>query len=207
MKIIVVSAHPDDVELSCSGTLLRLQDQGADITSIIAVAPSAEDNANRSKEIVERELTNSYKLSNFKLKVFDTDVHANGRPNLVANNITMTKLSELFDSCDIAILPNPEDYHQDHVTTYQLAFPLARKRAKEVWLMQSIPYCHYYKSNTANLFVDVSDQWNRKQQLLECYPSYIDHDMINQVKLSNQYWGSRTKCDLAEAFTIAYKHV
>ena len=59
MKVIVISAHPDDMELSCSGHLLKLQSQGADIVSVVTVKPSAEANPSRSKLIVEQELINS----------------------------------------------------------------------------------------------------------------------------------------------------
>ena len=207
MKILVVSPHPDDLEISCAGTLKRFQDQGAEIISVITVRPSAEDNTNRSECIVQRELERSYTISGFELRVLDTDLHANGRPNLLANNVTMTRLSNLLESCDVAIIPHPEDFHQDHSNTYQLAWPLVRKLAKEVWLMHIVPYCAEHKSNSANLFYEISGQWAFKKSLLECYDSYFTSSDVGKIYTANQYWGQQNAGQLAEAFTIAKKYV
>jgi LmbE family N-acetylglucosaminyl deacetylase len=119
----------------------------------------------------------------------------------------MTRLSALFEPCDIVILPNPEDYHQDHRITYELAFPLALKHAKEIWTMHSWPYCYYYKTNSANLFYTIDSQWEFKQALLNCYQSYIDTEKINQIQTINNYLGNQCGANMAEAFTIVRKHV
>jgi LmbE family N-acetylglucosaminyl deacetylase len=208
MKVLVVSAHPDDMEIACAGTLRRLQYQGAEIVSVVTVHPSAEANPRRSLAIVEQELADSYRASEFELRMLDTDLHPNGRPNLVANNITMTQLADLIEPCDIAIIPNPQDSHQDHRATYDLAYPLVKNTAKEIWLMHSYPYMLTHPTNSANLFYNISgDPWYFKQHLMSCYSSYIDDDYIERVRLVNQYTGLRANCELAEAFTIIKKNV
>lgn len=205
MKVLVVSAHPDDVEISCAGTLKKLQDQGAKIISVITVAPAAEVNSKRNKEIVSAELAKSYLISNFECRVFDTPLHSNGRPNLIADNVTMTNILKLIEPCDIAIIPHHEDFHQDHANTYKLAWPLVRKLARETWLMHTLPYCTSHRTNTANLFYDITDQWQFKKQLLECYDSYFDSSDINKIHTANQFWGQQNDVQLAEAFTIIKK--
>jgi LmbE family N-acetylglucosaminyl deacetylase len=60
MKIVVVSAHPDDLEIGCSGTLKKYQDAGAEIISVITVKPSVETNSERNEDIVLDELKRSY---------------------------------------------------------------------------------------------------------------------------------------------------
>lgn len=210
MKITVITAHPDDLEISCSGTLKHLQDQGADITSIITVKPSAESNPNRNKEIVELELARSYTISKFNLKVLDTDLHPNGRPNLVCDNNTIDKLSQLLEPCDIAIIHNPQDSHQDHRTSYDIAWPLVKKLASEVWLLESYPYCFDYQYNTANLYYDITDHWDFKRSLLDCYNSYIGGAGVmsmHNINIANKWWGLKNNSALAEAFTIKQKYV
>lgn len=208
MKIIVVTAHPDDLEISCAGTLKKLQDQqDADIVSVVTVRPSAEVRVGRNKDVVLQEMTKSYDISGWQLRVLDTDLHDCGRPNLVADNVTMTKLSALLEPCDIAIIPHPGDYHQDHVNTYKLAWPLLCKWAKEIWLMHTWPYCGHHQDRMANLYHDITDQWTFKQSLLQCYGSYFSQQQITQIQISNQYWGSlHCSESLCEAFTIATKY-
>jgi LmbE family N-acetylglucosaminyl deacetylase len=204
MKIFVISAHPDDLEIAAGGTLLKMVDQGADIVSVITVCPSAEDNAHRSQAVVSRELQKSYDKSKFELRILETQLHDNGRPNLCFDNLTMTKLSKLIDNCDLAIIPNPQDSHQDHINTQNLALPLVRKRAREVWYMESYPYCYHYKNSSANIFVGID--WSRKNQLLECYSSYLSPDKIDHIKNLNKTWGDRAGTNCAEAFTLVHKY-
>lgn len=205
MKVVVISAHPDDMEIGCAGTLKYLQDRGAHITSVITVAPSAEDNPARNKTVVSQELLASYNKSGWDLRIFDTPLHANGRPNLVCDNNTMAALAELIDSCDLAIIPNPEDSHQDHRTSYHLAWPIVQRRAREVWVMQSWPYCYHYTRNSANMYMGID--WNFKQTLLECYGSYLSSAAIEKIKTINAMWGHKSGNAHAEAFELIYKYV
>ena len=205
MKIIVVSPHPDDLEISCSGTLKKFQDSGAEIISVITVKPSAETNVNRNQNTVNQELLDSYNLSKFELRIFNTALHGNGRPNLLCDNNTMTELGKLIDDCDLAIIPNPEDYHQDHRTTYELAWPLVKNRAKEVWTMTSWPYSYHYKTNSANVYIGID--WNFKESLLQCYDSYLNKEKINQIRNLSRVYGDKSGNIDAEAFTLLYKYV
>jgi LmbE family N-acetylglucosaminyl deacetylase len=207
LKILVVSPHPDDLEISCAGTLKRFQEQGAEIISVVTIKPSAEVNAKRDQDIVKQELDQSYRLSKFELRVLDTDLHPNGRPNLVVNNITMTQLGELLEPCDIAIIPHPEDFHQDHSNTYKLAWPLVRSLAQEVWCMHTVPYCQHHLTNSANLFYNIEPQWGFKKSLLRCYSSYFSSDDIMKIYTANQYWGHQNNGALAEAFTVKKHYV
>jgi LmbE family N-acetylglucosaminyl deacetylase len=207
MNVVVVSAHPDDLEIACSGTLLRLKAEGASITSVITIKPSAEVHPSRSCQQVTEELNSSYCYSGFQLTVLDTDLHQDGRPNLVCDNRTMTKLEKLISNCDIAIIPNPQDYHQDHKNTYNLTWPIVRKKAKEIWMMDSWPYCRYYQENRSNLFYDITDQWHNKEALLKCYDSYFSSTDIGDIKIYNQWLGQRNNVQLAESFTVINKHV
>jgi LmbE family N-acetylglucosaminyl deacetylase len=206
MKVIVVSPHPDDMEIGCSGTLKKLQDQGAEIISIVTVKPSQEVNPKRSFKIVTDEIKASYAISNFELRILDTAMHSNGRPNLTVDNNTITALDRLFEDCDLCILPNQQDYHQDHSNTFKVAYPVALNRAREVWSMTQWPYANYHKTNTQNLTHDITAQWEFKESLLNCYSSYLNEDSLASIYNSNQWFGDQYKV-LAEAFTILHKHV
>jgi LmbE family N-acetylglucosaminyl deacetylase len=205
MKVVVVSAHPDDLEMSCSGYLLKLQEQGAHITSVITVKPSAEVRS-RSQSQVQSELEASYNLSRFELRVFDTPLHTNGRPSLVVNNNTMTQLGKLLDRCDLAIVPCATDYHQDHRSTFQLSYPLLLNRAREIWSTHSVPYCYHNQAHS-DITADISAQWTKKKQLLDCYSSYINQDLMQKIEQSNQHWAGKINTQYAEQFQTITRSV
>ena len=119
----------------------------------------------------------------------------------------MSSLLELLEPCDIAIIPNPHDSHQDHRTTYELALPLVQKLANEVWVMESYPYCLTYTQRNYNLYYDITEQWEFKQSLLACYSSYFEAQDIEKIQRANQWWGLANNTNLAEVFTVLKKHV
>lgn len=206
MKVIVISPHPDDMEIGCSGTLKKLQEeQGAEIISIVTVRPSAETNVLRSASIVENELNDSYKLSKFELRILNTSLHPNGRPNLTVDNNTISALDQLMEDCDICILPSAQDYHQDHSNTFKLAYPLAIKHAKEIWTIAQWPYV-MYQNQTHNITHDITRYWEFKKSLLNCYRSYIDDDKVRSIYNANQWFGIQHS-SIAEAFTLLHKYV
>jgi LmbE family N-acetylglucosaminyl deacetylase len=107
----------------------------------------------------------------------------------------------LLESCDIAIIPNPQDSHQDHKNTYNLVWPYVKRHARQTWLMNQWPYCHDHQQSP-NHYVEISPYWNFKQDLLKCYSSYLTDDDIKKIYVTNQYWAQKNKQSVAEAFTI-----
>jgi hypothetical protein len=88
-----------------------------------------------------------------------------------------------------------------------LALPWAVKNAQEIWCVKTVPYCHFHADNNANLFFNISAEWDFKQSLLECYSSYLTPERISNIRIANQYWALRSQCGVAEAFTILQKNV
>ena len=69
-KILAVGAHPDDVELGCSGTLLKYQGQGAHIDVVVC----RDDNAPkpsvwRDKEKMQQEYKKAEALFGVKFNI------------------------------------------------------------------------------------------------------------------------------------------
>jgi len=192
MNILAITPHPDDLELGCSGTLLKLRDKGANIDVIITVKPSAEINSNRNAEIVERELQRSMQILNFNYKVFDTPTSSNGRPLLTHDNNTVTKIEQMLDKkhYDLIITTDPGDYHQDHSNTFKIANSICRGVSDELWTMEISPYSHRNIDFEPNIFVDVSDFMTQKINSLKCYESYISDKHINVTKSLAMYRSS-----------------
>lgn len=205
MRICCLSAHPDDLEIGCSGTLMKYQEQGAVVDSIVLVEPAKDIRPNRSKTVVDQELAISYALTNFNLRVYNTPQFYNGRPNLTCDTNTITEVSELITdkNYDLVILPSPTDWHQDHRTTYEIGMSIFARRARELWTMDAWPYC--LRSNHGNIQVDISDQWIAKEKVIRAYRSYITDDDVKSIARTNQYWAVKINTDYAESFNLVNK--
>ena len=142
-KFLIITAHPDDLEMGCAGLVSKIKAHGGMVTNLILVKPSAEDNIKRSKSIVEKELNASSTLLEMDVQIYDTPLHNNGRPNLVLNNNLISYAEKIAKDHDILISHWREDHHQDHrVRPHQ--------SLHHHWLDQTIRYyshhtyhCHY----------------------------------------------------------------
>ena len=48
-KFLIITAHPDDLEMSCGGLVARVKANGGSVTNLVLVRPSAETNLKRTK--------------------------------------------------------------------------------------------------------------------------------------------------------------
>lgn len=205
MRICCLTAHPDDLEIGASGTLMKYQEQGAVVDSVVLVNPRVDTRPNRTQEVVLDEIKQSYHLTRFNLSIHNTAEFYNGRPNLTCDTNTITEVGELITdkNYDLVILPNPTDWHQDHRTTYEIGMSIFARCAKELWTMDTWPYC--LRSQHGNVKVDISDQWIAKERVIQCYSSYILDTDVQQIRRINQYWGVQAGVDYAESFNLVTK--
>lgn len=202
MRVTVITPHADDMEISCAGTLLAMQDQGHEITSVVTVRPIKSVRSNRTQEVVLEELQKSHAISGFRSVIFHTDVGIMDRPDLRFDNVTMTRLSDILDSCDLAILPNPQDFHQDHQNTFKLAYPIMLRRARCIWTMNNPFYSHHYEKTDTNLLRDITPYWRKKLEMIRCYDSYFDCRGLDLVEQHARWWGLKNQTTMAEAFSV-----
>ena len=69
-RILAVGAHPDDVELGCSGTLLRMMQEGAEVDIVVC----RDDNAPkpsvwRDRETMQKEYQKAESLFGLKFNI------------------------------------------------------------------------------------------------------------------------------------------
>ena len=157
-KFLILTAHPDDLEMSCAGTVKKIHAKGGSVTNLIMVRPNVDVRPNRSKDKVLDELKNSSKILGQKVDIHDTQIFENGRPNLQLTNNLITKLENKFKNFDVIISHWHEDYHQDHKTCFNIAQILARKNFKQF-------LCFDQTYHLALYFFDYMLQSNQKLYL------------------------------------------
>ena len=205
-KFLIITGHPDDLEMGCSGLVSKVMSKGGQVTNLLLVKPSVEQNKNRNEQIVKEELEKSKNFLGFNTVIYDTPLHENGRPNLQLTNNLITFAESIAEGHDILISHWKEDHHQDHRVCYDVARSLARKNFEQFWCMDEPPYNLHYKNLECNLYIDITDHIEQKKKSLESYKSYFTPTTIETIINYNKYRGSFLgEGKFAETFRLMYK--
>ncbi|MBA3631863.1 MAG: PIG-L family deacetylase [Acidobacteria bacterium] len=189
-RILAVGAHPDDVEIMCSGMLFLLKKIGYEIhvISLTAVAcGSTEHPAEEISRLRQQEAQNAcevlgatYHFGGFKdLCIFNDDI----------SNRRVTALLREIDPC-LVITHSPQDYMSDHETTSLLVrnacfyAPIPNYETSSFTTAthtSAIPNLFYAspmegvdifgQKIAPQFYVDVSDCMKSKIQMLACHKS------------------------------------
>ena len=207
-KFLIITAHPDDLEMGCGGLVAKINGHGGSVTNLILVKPSAEHNTNRDKQIVKKELEKSKSVLNFNTIIYDTPLHDNGRPNLTLSNNLISFAESHIDNHDILISHWREDHHQDHRVCYDVARSISRKHFEQFWCMDEPPYNLHYKQFDCNHYVDITEHMDQKRKALESYATYFNKESIETIINYNKYRGSFLgENKIAETFHLMYNKI
>lgn len=216
MKVIVISAHPDDEVLGCGGTLLKHKKNGDEIVWIIVTGVfeshgfAAERISSRQKEIE--------KVSSL-LGV--TKVHQLDYPTMTLDstilNPLIKKISEIFSqfSPEVIYTVNRSDAHSDHRIVFDAVAACTKSfrypYIKRVLMYECISETEFApmlpeKVFMPNYFVDISDFLDKKLEAMKIYESEIgEHPFprsIENIKALALFRGASVGVNYAEAFQL-----
>ena len=207
-KFLIITAHPDDMEMGCGGLVAKINNNGGMVTNLLLVKPSKENNINRDESIVKSELEKSKSVLKVNTLIYDTPLHDNGRPNLTLTNNLISYAESCITDHDILISHWREDHHQDHRVCYDVARSIARKHFEQFWCMDEPPYNLHYKNFNCNQYVDITGYTEEKRKALQSYKTYFTSDSIETILNYNRYRGSFLGAGkLAETFQIMYNKI
>jgi LmbE family N-acetylglucosaminyl deacetylase len=221
-SVVAVEGHPDDVELSALGTLLKLRQRGAHIT-IVSISdggggashdPSlaasiARIRAREASAVAER-------LDGEWLTLGAADGYVYDTPDL--RNELAAVMRRV--GCDLVLAPPPTDYHYDHTTAGQLAFSAsyyAHVAGTEVGgtALATTPPVFYFDSIMGlefepSFYIDISDQIETKKELARLHASQManmkaigDWDLVEYIEIVGRFRGLQSGVTYAEAFRPA----
>ena len=227
-KVLAIHAHPDDIELQCAGTLLRLRELGCEVAVATmtagdcgsAIETSAAISAIRKGEAAAAAaiLGASYTCLEFK------DL------SIIPDNESRQKVTEFIRRTrpDIVLTAPPVDYMSDHEFTSRLvrdacfnaSVPLYRTHQWEpAPPSHKIPHLYYVDPIagtdifgvpiTPHCLIDVSDVFEKKIAMLACHASQRDwlrlqHGLDEYLDGCRRWGASRgqaARTQYAEAFT------
>ena len=208
MKVLVVAAHHDDLELGCGGTVAKLVDGGHNVFSLVMTGSgySGSDNTVvRSDSDALDEGKRAAKILNYQLQYLDEDTF-----DITVCDKNIRHILDIIaeHNIDTIFTHWHGDTHPPHQRVGQMALHVSRRIPRVLgfavnWYIGSAPF-------SPNHFVPIEEShWNRKMQALRCYESefrragekwvaYLDNQTSN--------YGIQIGAKCAEAF-IAYKYV
>ena len=199
MKYLFIGAHPDDIEYSCGGTILRLCNEGHEVYTLVMTG--GENSLNGTEQERRREQLNAFNFSKAK-KLFMLDYEDGA---IAATADSVREISNILDMVkpDFVITHYPEDSHQDHRNVSAIVKSATRRRC-------SLLYYDSYSSMNfkPNLFVDITPHVVGKKKMLRRFESQIAKydergiDFIKKSLLINKLNGYECKASFAEAFAV-----
>ncbi len=188
-KILIISAHPDDLEISCAGTVKKFIKAGTVVDNLIMIP-----NVPHLKYLD----SSAFGLG-FNYIAFDNDID---RPNIVDNKL-IQEVEEKYSlfGYDLIISHWKEDWHQDHRMCYHLTNSLRRKQPIDVWYMDAFPYNQKYNQFRNNVFVGIDNEIEDKIKAVKEYKN-LSEDAIDSIIKYNRYRGDFINCDFAETFMV-----
>ena len=218
MRVLAIGAHPDDIEIACSGTLAKCVKRGD--TVIVChvstgnlghvIIPPDELTLIRSEEARKAGAMAGIEVigAGFNdLDIFDNNKDARNR---------IVEVIQYADP-DFIITHNPDDYMPDHTAVSRLVFDasftatLPNYKTKTGKAAKLVPI--YYMDTLAGVnfvpteFVDITDEIDLKIKMLECHASQLvwmkEHDGIDfadMVRTCSRYRGYQCGAEYAEGF-------
>lgn len=218
MRVMAIGAHPDDLEISCSGTLSKLKQHGHEVILCHAsdgdkghyqIPPEElirirQGEAKRAGEIIGCEV--------LSLGMRDGEILADSADarHLFAEAIRSVQP-------DFIITHAPNDYMPDHLAVSRLVFHASFLATLPAYSRphsgaMTVPAL-FYMDNLAGvdfqptIYVDITDHMEMKLRMLACHESQVvwlkEHDNIDLpefVRTLGRMRGMQAGCDFAEGF-------
>jgi N-acetylglucosamine malate deacetylase 1 len=218
VDILALAAHPDDVELTCGGTLLRMADQG--YTTGILDLTRGEMGTRGTPELRQKEAEAARKVLGCKFRQI-MDLGDSRLVNSIPNRMAVAQEIRRARPRTL-ILPYWEGRHPDHYTAahlgYEAAYAAGLKQADlegEPHRPHKILYATIYYDVPPSFAVDISDWFERKLQAVDCFASQFGGDMgailklfpawahlIDRIRTQCRFYGHQIGVEYAEPFLV-----
>lgn len=168
-NILAVGAHPDDIEYSCLGFLLKQKNSGANISTFVASLGSFNDKTSGPNRRTESE--SALGLNGFKQYYSGT---ADFDYVKTETEIRDLVLKQKFDC---VLVHDPRDSHQEHRVTYDITLSAIRRMNLGFVLYRSVSTTNDFKGNYR---VGVDGFFEQKLKTLKMHKSQQDKSYMTQ---------------------------
>jgi len=201
-RVLCLSPHPDDVEYSMLGTIIKYTDTKFDIFCLSRGGAKGFDTTNeqdRRKEVFN--VWNSVKCKNIKINFFADCEYIEDKNEPGWINYIEKQLLDKFDY-DCIFIPPSEDSMYEHRFVNKFGDALVRKDAISLIEYKTVSTLNSWKPN---VFVDISNFYNRKVKALKEFKSQSDKLYFQKATLNSfhsNFQCSKRGKGLVEQFKI-----
>jgi len=203
-NILAIGAHYDDLELGCSGSLIKYVDEGAKVTMIV-VTDSAYQNPDG--EIV-REAETAYNEGASAAKIIGADdlICLNYKTFMVPFDESLTKkIIYYIEKLNIDTIFSHwvYDIHRDHQYTAKSAMMAGRHIPR--FFMYRSNYYDTEKTFNGSYYIDISNQIEKKKEVIKAHKSELErvrYKWLNFILNQNANDGQKIGVNYAEKFEI-----
>ncbi|MFC1508520.1 bacillithiol biosynthesis deacetylase BshB1 [Candidatus Omnitrophota bacterium] len=218
LDILCMMAHPDDAEILCGGTLIKLKDQGYHVGII---------DFSRGEMGTRGDAGQRTKEAACSAEIMGVDIRENLEfpdayiENTVENRRKVVNAIRKYRPC-LIITHDKNNRNPDHTQTSLLinescfTAGLAKyDTGQKPHRPNKVLYTMEYYGFTPSIIVDISAQFERKMKAVDCYqsqiynleyeglPTYISSDRFaTEIESRMRYFGSRIHTDFAEVFRM-----
>jgi N-acetylglucosamine malate deacetylase 1 len=174
LDVLAIAAHPDDVEQTCGGTLLRMSDMGYRTGVLDLTAGDMGTRGSPEERVAESEIAARHLQLKFRGNLQMPDARLEN--NIMARMTLAVKIRELKPR--VVILPYWQARHPDHYRAAELGFEacfLSGLKKLDEYSEPHRPFKILYSSVYADVrpsfIVDISTQFERRMAALLSYTS------------------------------------
>ena len=177
LDLLAMAAHPDDVEQTCGGTLIRMAEMGYRTGVLDLTAGDMGTRGTPEQRVAESEVAAKRMMLSWRGNQYMPDARLE---NTISARMTLAvRIRELKPR--VVILPYWEARHPDHYRCGEMGFEacfLAGLKKldeySEPHRPQKILYSSLYADVKPSFVVDISATFGRKMKAIHCYTSQFD---------------------------------
>jgi LmbE family N-acetylglucosaminyl deacetylase len=182
-RVLAIAAHPDDIEMTCAGTLARFRDAGSAVHLAVASRGDKGGSAASAEELAARRQQEARQAAELLgapisfMGLADAEVRDEPRTRLSFLNLLRQTQPELILTHD------PKDYHEDHRQVSSLVvnaswFAASPGHETDLPPLPQPPAVVFVDTIAGIDFepthlVDVTETFALRQQMLACHASQI----------------------------------
>jgi bacillithiol biosynthesis deacetylase BshB1 len=220
VDVLAFAAHPDDVELGCAGTALRLTDAGHSL-AIVDLTRGERGSRGTAQTRAEEAVRASALLGLAEretLEFPDTEL----RPTLELRKAVVGAIRRHRPR--IVLAPAPQDLHPDHAAAgtavREAYYPSGMKHFDAPGEPHRPAHVFHYfmhDEQPTPLVVDVTPVWERRMEVARCYASQLDGaegaagafptlisrpDFLDRIEARARVWGRRAGVTFGEPLLV-----